>query len=63
MNDPYNLQRFVDAQNGVYEQVRSEPRDGRKRGHWMWFVFSADHRTGPQSPGGSLRHLLLPPLP
>jgi uncharacterized protein (DUF1810 family) len=39
MNDPYNLQRFVDAQNGVYEQVRSEPRDGRKRGHWMWFVF------------------------
>jgi uncharacterized protein (DUF1810 family) len=39
MSDPYNLQRFVDAQNGVYEQVRSELRDGRKREHWMWFVF------------------------
>ena len=39
MNDPYNLQRFVDAQNGAYEQVRSELRDGRKRGHWRWFVF------------------------
>jgi uncharacterized protein (DUF1810 family) len=38
-SDPYNLQRFVDAQNGVYEQVRSELREGRKRGHWMWFVF------------------------
>jgi uncharacterized protein (DUF1810 family) len=38
-SDPYNLQRFVDAQNGVYEQVRSELREGRKRGHWMWFIF------------------------
>ncbi|MFL6603157.1 MAG: DUF1810 domain-containing protein [Steroidobacteraceae bacterium] len=39
MNDPYNLQRFVEAQNGVYEQVRSELREGRKRGHWIWFIF------------------------
>jgi uncharacterized protein (DUF1810 family) len=39
MTDPYNLQRFVDAQNGVYERVRSELREGRKRGHWMWFIF------------------------
>jgi uncharacterized protein (DUF1810 family) len=39
MNDPYNLQRFVDAQNSVYEQVRSELRQGRKRSHWMWFIF------------------------
>jgi uncharacterized protein (DUF1810 family) len=38
-SDPYNLRRFVDAQNGVYEQVRSELREGRKRGHWMWFIF------------------------
>jgi uncharacterized protein (DUF1810 family) len=38
-NDPYNLQRFVDAQNGVYDQVRSELREGRKRGHWIWFIF------------------------
>jgi uncharacterized protein (DUF1810 family) len=39
MNDPRNLQRFVDAQNSVYEQVCSELREGRKKGHWMWFIF------------------------
>jgi uncharacterized protein (DUF1810 family) len=39
MNDPYNMRRFVDAQNGVYDQVRSELREGRKRGHWIWFIF------------------------
>ena len=39
MNDPHNLQRFVDAQNSVYEQVRAELREGRKRRHWMWFIF------------------------
>ena len=39
MNDPYDLQRFVDAQNAVFEQVCSELREGRKESHWMWFVF------------------------
>jgi uncharacterized protein (DUF1810 family) len=39
MNDPFKLQRFVDAQNGVIERVYSELRSGRKRSHWMWFVF------------------------
>jgi uncharacterized protein (DUF1810 family) len=39
MNDPHNLQRFVEAQNGVYSQVCSELRQGRKRSHWMWFIF------------------------
>lgn len=39
MNDPHNLQRFVHAQNPVYEQVCSELREGRKSGHWMWFIF------------------------
>jgi uncharacterized protein (DUF1810 family) len=39
MKDPYNLQRFVDAQNRVYDEVRSELRDGQKTGHWMWFIF------------------------
>ncbi len=38
MNDPHNLQRFVDAQHRVFEQVCSELRDGRKRSHWMWFI-------------------------
>ena len=33
------LQRFLDAQDGVYEQALAELRAGRKRTHWMWFVF------------------------
>ena len=37
--DPFNLQRFVDAQDPVIDAVRSELRAGRKRTHWMWFVF------------------------
>ncbi len=39
MSDPYDLQRFVDAQNPVYDKVRGELRHGRKKSHWMWFVF------------------------
>jgi uncharacterized protein (DUF1810 family) len=39
MADPYDLQRFVDAQAGVYEDAEAELRAGRKRSHWMWFVF------------------------
>jgi uncharacterized protein (DUF1810 family) len=39
MNDPFDLQRFVDAQDAVIDRVRDELRDGRKRSHWMWFVF------------------------
>jgi uncharacterized protein (DUF1810 family) len=39
MSDPFSLQRFVDAQNQVYDKVCSELRDGRKKSHWMWFVF------------------------
>jgi len=38
-SDPYNLQRFVDAQERVYPQVVSELRAGRKRSHWIWFIF------------------------
>jgi uncharacterized protein (DUF1810 family) len=38
-DDPHDLQRFVDAQNPVYDEVRMELRRGRKTGHWMWFVF------------------------
>jgi uncharacterized protein (DUF1810 family) len=37
--DPYNLQRFVDAQREIYGQVLSELRDGRKQSHWMWYIF------------------------
>lgn len=39
MNDPYHLQRFVDAQQPVFDDVCRELRDGRKRSHWMWFIF------------------------
>ena len=37
--DPFNLQRFVDAQAQVIVDVLAELRDGRKRSHWMWFIF------------------------
>ena len=37
--DPFNLQRFVDAQAPVYAQVQSELQAGQKRSHWMWFIF------------------------
>mgnify|MGYP001079773569 CR=1 FL=1 len=37
--DPHDLQRFVDAQQPVYDTVLAELRAGRKRTHWMWFVF------------------------
>ncbi len=41
MSDPYDLQRFVDAQDrgGTYDRALQELRDGRKTSHWMWFVF------------------------
>jgi uncharacterized protein (DUF1810 family) len=39
MDDPYSLQRFVDAQQAVFAGVIAELRRGSKRGHWMWFIF------------------------
>jgi uncharacterized protein (DUF1810 family) len=38
-DDPHDLQRFVAAQARVYPQAREELAAGRKRSHWMWFVF------------------------
>jgi uncharacterized protein (DUF1810 family) len=38
-DDPFDLQRFVDAQDGMFETALAELRDGRKRSHWIWFVF------------------------
>ena len=37
--DPFNLQRFINAQDGVYETALSELRGGAKQSHWMWFIF------------------------
>ena len=39
MSDSFDLERFLDAQNPVFEEVWAELRRGRKEGHWMWFVF------------------------
>jgi uncharacterized protein (DUF1810 family) len=41
MDDPYDLQRFVAAQDdgGTYDQATAELRRGSKTSHWMWFVF------------------------
>ena len=37
--DPFDLNRFVEAQDSVYDDVLTELRNGRKQSHWMWFVF------------------------
>ncbi len=37
--DPHDLSRFVDAQAGDYEQALAEIRHGRKRSHWIWYIF------------------------
>ena len=39
MNNAFNLQRFVDAQEPVIDDVFAELRKGKKRSHWMWFIF------------------------
>jgi uncharacterized protein (DUF1810 family) len=39
MDDPFDLQRFVAAQDSVYDQVKAELAAGAKTSHWMWFVF------------------------
>lgn len=39
MHDPYDLDRFVDAQRDSYDAALSEIRRGAKRSHWMWYVF------------------------
>lgn len=35
----HNLQRFLTAQEGVYDKALAEIKNGRKTGHWMWFIF------------------------
>ncbi len=39
MQDAYNLQRFVEAQEPVFEHVVAELTAGKKMSHWMWFIF------------------------
>jgi uncharacterized protein (DUF1810 family) len=37
--EPYDLNRFITAQEGVYDRALAELRDGMKRSHWMWYIF------------------------
>jgi len=39
VSDPYTLQRFIDAQQAVFETAIAELRAGSKQSHWMWFIF------------------------
>jgi uncharacterized protein (DUF1810 family) len=48
-SDPHDLRRFVDAQAGVYDQALAEIRGGRKRSHWMWFIFPQVEGLGSSS--------------
>ena len=37
--DPYDLNRFITAQDGVYDRALAELHGGEKRSHWMWYIF------------------------
>lgn len=37
--DPFDLERFITAQTPVFDAALTELKAGRKRGHWMWFIF------------------------
>ena len=39
MDDPFDLKRFVTAQEGYFDGVIEELQNGYKRGHWIWFIF------------------------
>lgn len=46
MNNSYNLDRFIKAQDRVYQQVITELSNGRKTGHWMWYIFPQLEKLG-----------------
>ena len=51
-----DLLRFVNAQSAVYNEVTDELTKGRKRTHWMWFVFPQLEGLGHSSYGATIRH-------
>jgi uncharacterized protein (DUF1810 family) len=59
--DPFNLRRFVEAQDdaAIYARALGELRDGRKRSHWIWFVFPqiAGLGSSPMSQAYAIRSL------
>jgi uncharacterized protein (DUF1810 family) len=50
--DPHNLSRLVRAQEEDYEQALAEIRSGRKRSHWMWYIFPQIDGLGSSSMSG-----------
>lgn len=48
-SDPFNLKRFIEAQEPVFETALQELKTGRKRSHWMWFVFPQIRGLGSSS--------------
>ncbi len=48
-SDPHNLQRFIDAQESMYDKALAELKAGKKRGHWMWFIFPQTSKMGMSS--------------
>ena len=54
--DPFNLDRFVNAQEGVYDRAFAELCDGLKRSHWMWYIFPQIGRLGPQPHDATVFH-------
>ncbi|PYY36315.1 DUF1810 domain-containing protein [Curtobacterium sp. MCPF17_046] len=59
-DDPFDLDRFVTALQGVHETALAELRSGRKRSHWMWFVFPQVAGLGRSS---TARHYAVTGLP
>jgi uncharacterized protein (DUF1810 family) len=57
--DPYDLNRFVQAQERSYQQALSEVKNGRKRSHWMWYIFPQVYGLGfsPTSTRYSIRSI------
>ena len=49
MDDPFELIRFVEAQDGVFQQALAELKQGRKESHWMWFIFPQFEGLGSSS--------------
>jgi len=45
-NDPYNLQRFIDAQKSMYDKALAELKAGKKQSHWMWYIFPQTPKAG-----------------
>jgi uncharacterized protein (DUF1810 family) len=49
MHDQYNLKRFLNAQQQIFEQVIAELRSSHKTGHWMWYIFPQIYGLGSSS--------------